>query len=586
MHVLFQRTTAPYLVLMLVLGWAATPPRNHDAYFEISKNMDVFSKVLKEVTLNYVDEVETNKFVRKGIDAMLGSLDPYTNFISASEIEDYRFLSTGEYGGIGARIAQRDTGFVITEPYQDKPADKAGLRAGDILIEIDGEDVTDGKFNVGDISQMLRGEAKKPVKVKVLRYGEPAPLTLTIVRDKVKIDNVPYYGMVNDSIGYIALEGFTQNASGEVKDAYNTLKKNHPQFIRLVLDLRGNPGGLLYEAINISNLFINKGEKVVETRGRMPGSVKVYNAPNVPIDTKMPIAVLINGRSASASEIVSGVIQDLDRGVVVGRRSFGKGLVQTTRPLSYNNQIKITTARYYTPSGRNIQAIDYRKRTLEGSVLRIPDSLSHIFETRRGRPVKDAGGITPDVYVKEKELHKITQDLLREFLIFDFATQFRALHASIPPAREFKISDDLYKEFVAFTKQRGFTYTSDAEDDMAAFREILQQEAYYDDLVPALDRLEAEIKDHLQNDIFAHQDQIKTYLRAEIISRYYYAHGRVEASFRDDGDIATAVEVLQDFQRYDGIFNDKTLHPYPGDLDGAEAVLTDEDLDPEAVDGE
>ena len=394
------------ILLFGTLSLGFVPPRQQDAYFEVTKNIDIFGKVLKEVSVNYVDEIETNKFVRKGVDAMLGSLDPYTNFIPASEIEDYRFLSTGEYGGIGARVANRDGQFIVTEPYQGKPADQAGIKAGDEIITVDGEDIRDDKYSVKDVSNMLRGEAKTNVKVQVKRYGHDNPLDITIVRDKVKIDNVPFYGMVTDEIGYITLTGFTQNASGEIKNAYESLKKEHPNFKKLILDLRGNPGGLLFEAIKISNLFINKGEKVVETKGRMEGTFKAYDAPKDPLDTNIKLAVLINGRSASASEIVSGVMQDLDRGVVVGRQSFGKGLVQTTRPLSYNNQIKITTARYYTPSGRCIQAIDYAQRGEDGSVLRTPDSLMSIYKTRRGRPVLDAGGIRPDILWRRRNCTK------------------------------------------------------------------------------------------------------------------------------------------------------------------------------------
>lgn len=541
------------LIAVLLFGMASMQ-RTNDEYFEITKNIDIFGKVLREVSLRYVDEVETNAFVRKGLDAMLGSLDPYTNFISSAEIEDFRFMSTGEYGGIGARIVSRDGKIIITEPYKDKPAYNSGLRAGDEIIQIDDEQVEGKEFSSLDIRNMLRGEANKSVVVKVRRYGEEEPLTMTVIRDKIKIDNVPYYGYVEDGIGYLSLSGFTRDASAEVENALKKLKEENPDIEGVIIDLRDNPGGLLFQAINIANLFVPQGETIVETKGRMEGSLKVYSAQQPAYDLEIPVAVLINGRSASASEIVSGVMQDLDRGVVVGRKSFGKGLVQTTRPLSYNNQIKITTARYYTPSGRCIQAIDYSNREEDGSVIRTPDSLSSEFRTRSGRPVRDAGGIDPDIEVKEEKLHNITTELVRQYLIFDFATKYYYDNQNNPPdPRQFEITDAIYEDFIAFVNEQGFEYESNIQKELDKFHELLKEEKYYDEIAAEVERLEQEIVSQRSRDIRLHRKEISKYLLEEIIARYHYQRGRIQAGFRNDEAVQSAIEVLQDPERYNEI---------------------------------
>ncbi|MCB0844758.1 MAG: S41 family peptidase, partial [Bacteroidetes bacterium] len=395
-----------FLVLSLVImvsfsvGFITHVPDN---YFEISKNLDIFGKLYREINSLYVDDTDPSELMRTGIDAMLNSLDPYTNYIGEEEIEDFRFMSTGKYGGIGALIGKRKGNIVVLEPYDGYPAQKAGLKAGDQILQIEDTKIGSDK-EVSDVRDLLRGEEGTPVKLTIQRLGEEEPMILSLERDQVKVDNVPYSGMVNDHIGYIALTGFTQDAGKEVKKALEKLKKEHSSLSGLILDLRGNPGGRLDEAINVANVFITQKEKIVETRGRQEESRRALYANRPATDDMTPLAVLVNSRSASASEIVAGSIQDLDRGIVVGNRSFGKGLVQNIRPLSYNSQLKVTTAKYYTPSGRCIQAINYADRNEDGSVARIPDSLKNSFTTRNGRTVYDGGGIEPDFDVKKDKL--------------------------------------------------------------------------------------------------------------------------------------------------------------------------------------
>lgn len=522
-----------------------------DDYFEISKNLDIFGKMYREVHSNYVDDLDPTTFMREGIDAMLKSLDPYTNFISASEIEDYRFMSTGQYGGIGAVIGKRDDKVIITEPYEGRPADKAGLLAGDVILQIDNEKISSENAKTMDVRDLLRGQPKTPVKIIVERQGLDKPMEVEVVRDDIKIKNVPYYGMIDDEVGYISLSGFTNGASKEVEAALEKLKKESGGLRGVVLDLRGNPGGLLFEAIDISNIFVSQGEKIVETRGKIEGSLKTYTARNSPKDVSIPLAVLINRRSASASEIVSGVMQDLDRGVIVGQRSFGKGLVQTTRPLSYNSQIKITTAKYYTPSGRCIQAIDYSNRNDDGSVGKIPDSLQKAFTTANGRPVFDGGGIAPDIKVELPEYHTVTQELIRQHVVFDYATKYRLANPDIASPRDFKITDEIYNDFKAFCKAEEFTYDTKTEKQLTKLRELMEEEEYLEDLNTEIKGLEGKFALEKGNDLDAFRSEISNFLKTEIVRRYHFRKGEIEASFDMDPDIVAARKVLGDRQKID-----------------------------------
>ncbi len=421
-----------------------------ERYFEIAKNLDIFATLFKEVNALYVDEVNPNKLVRTGIDAMLNSLDPYTNFISEDEVEDYRTLNTGQYGGIGALTREFGHRTVITMVYENYPAYKNGLRIGDEVLKMNGVELS--KLSTDEANHLMRGQVGTPVKLTVKRPGTDGVLDLEFKREKIKISNVPYFGMVNSDVGYVQLSDFTPEAGKEVKNAVIALKEKGAKSI--ILDLRGNPGGLLFEAVNICNIFIPKGKKVVSTIGKVADSNIVYETLNPPTDMEIPVAVLINRGSASASEIVAGTLQDYDRAIVVGEKSYGKGLVQLSRPLSYNSQVKITTAKYYTPTGRCIQVLDYTHRREDGSVGSIPDSIKKEFKTSKGRIVYDGGGIDPDVKLAVQEAASITQVIFTNGLIFDYATHYALKHPSLSPAKEFKLTDDEYTEFITWMKSK------------------------------------------------------------------------------------------------------------------------------------
>ncbi|MEL6673828.1 MAG: S41 family peptidase [Bacteroidota bacterium] len=519
----------------------------NDNYFEISKNLDIFGKLYREINSLYVDETDPSKLMRTGIDAMLNSLDPYTNYISEEEVDDLRFMTTGQYGGIGALVGKRNGKMIVMEPYEDYPADEAGIKAGDQLIRIDGKAITE-EMEVIDVRNILRGQKGSQVIVEVSRSGKLQKLQLR--RDRIKVDNVPYYGMVNKEVGYISLTGFTQDAGKEVQMATESLKKKHPRLKGIILDLRGNPGGRLDEAVNVANVFVPQKEVIVETRGRMNGTRKSHAARRTATDTEIPLVVLVNHRSASASEIVAGSIQDLDRGVIVGRRSFGKGLVQNIRPLSYNTQVKVTTAKYYTPSGRCIQAINYAERAKDGNVVRIPDSLKNSFQTRNGRTVYDGGGIEPDVVVALPEEKAVTKALIAQGLIFDFATQFAVETVNLKSPRDFEVSNELYREFMTYVNEREFSYDTEADRQLDKLTETLQEEAYGTELKPQIDRIEAKLKAAKDQELQKEQARISQLLKEEIIKRYYYKDGVIESRLVDDQDVSQAVNILTDETRY------------------------------------
>lgn len=519
-----------------------------DNYFEITKNLSIFGKVYREINALYVDDVDPTRVMRKGIDAMLESLDPYTNYISAGEIEDFRFISTGSYGGIGASVNEREGKYIVTEAYQDDPAVIAGIKVGDEIIAIDNEQIK-GKNKV-DIRTLLRGQAGSQVILSVVRPGETNTRKFTVIRKDVKIENVPFYGMMNEKYGYIALTGFTQDAGKEVRDAFSLLKKENPKMEGVILDLRGNLGGLLHEAVNVLSAFLPNNQLVVETRGRMEGSQKKYNTHDAPIDTAMRMVVLVNGRSASASEIVSGAIQDLDRGVVVGTRSFGKGLVQTTRALNYGAQIKLTTAKYLIPSGRCVQSIDYSRRYTDGPVGKAPDSLRKAFKTRNGRLMYDVSGIEPEIEVKNEALQAVTNELLSQNVIFDFTTAYCLRHPSILPAREFKITDEIYDEFLSFVKSKNFVYETPAEKDLLQLKAELEENGQLEGLNKEFISLQNKCKDLKVNDLTQFKKEISEQIRGEIIKRYYFRKGMIESSFENDPYITTAINMLGNIPSY------------------------------------
>jgi carboxyl-terminal processing protease len=524
-----------------------------DKYFEIAKNLDIFATLFKEVNTYYVDEVNPNKFMKDGIDAMLENLDPYTNYIPEDEIEDYRTHMTGQYGGIGAVIGSRNDHAMILMPYEGFPAHKGGLMIGDEIIYVDGIE-TKGK-NTTDISKLLKGQAGTQVKVTVKRYGVADKFDVVLTREKIKIENVPYYGMINEKTGYIKLSEFTNNASKDVKNALVDLKTKGAKSI--VFDLRDNPGGLLNEAINISNIFIQKDKSIVSTKGKTSEWNKVYYATSSPVDMDIPVVMLTSSRSASASEIVSGVIQDYDRGVIVGQRSYGKGLVQATRPLSYNSQLKITTAKYYTPSGRCIQAIDYTHRNEDGSAGKIPDSLRTAFKTKNGRVVYDGGGITPDIAVERKAIAPIIGSLYSKNLIFDYATLYVSKNKTIKSAKEYVFTDADYDDFVKFLAGKEYDYKTKVEGTLDELEKNSKTEKYYDGIKDQIETLRKQVSHNKENDLTTFKEDIKEMLEEEIISRYYLQKGIIEASFDDDEDIQAALKVLDNPAEYSKILSGK-----------------------------
>lgn len=534
------------LIPVFVIG-AGYVANQTDDYFEIAKNLDIFGRLYKEVNTRYVDEVDPTKLMQTGIDAMLSSLDPYTVFISESEIEDFKFMNTGQYGGIGANLDRQGKNFVITEIYKDAPAEKAGLKVGDVVLEIEGEVLATTKRTDDEIKEFMRGEKGTQLRLKILRPGQTEPQVLAITRDRIRVPNVPFYGMVNEEIGYIALTGFTQDAGKEVEEALLSLKRNS-NLSGVILDLRGNPGGRLDEAVNVANVFLPLGEKIVETRGKLESSRKVHIARNRPIDTEIPLVVLVNGKSASASEIVAGAIQDLDRGVVVGQRSFGKGLVQNIRPLSYQTQMKITTAKYYTPSGRCIQAIDYSHHS--GDASRIPDSLRKQFTTRSGRTVFDGGGIYPDIEVSKMEVPVVVSELEKSNLIFDFATRFAHKVNNIDDPRKFTLTPKVYAEFTQFAREQGFAYETRAERQLSKLHDNLADDNYLPELADELDVLATQLRAKKANDFQTYQEPIARMLRMEIARRYFYKEGELISSFLDDPNVVESIKVLNDSKRY------------------------------------
>jgi carboxyl-terminal processing protease len=518
-------------------------------YFEISKNLDIFATLYREVNAYYVDDVDAGKLMRKAIDEMLNSLDPYTNYISESEIEDFRFQMTGQYGGIGSQIGQKGDYIMITDPYEGYPAQKEDLRAGDILLEVEGKSVK-GK-NSSDISKLLKGQPGTKVKLKIQREGE-GDLIKTLTREEIHVKNVPYSGMIDNNTGYIRLQSFTNDAGKEVRDALVELKKN-PNLKSVILDVRGNPGGLLHESVNIVNVFVQQGQEVVSTRGKIKESEKMYKTLNPAVDTEIPLVVLTNRSSASASEIVSGSIQDLDRGVIIGTRTFGKGLVQNTRPLSYGTQVKITTAKYYTPSGRCIQALDYSHRNEDGSVGAVPDSLKKEFKTKSGRKVFDGGGVDPDIEVKKKTYTKIAESLLTKQLIFDYATYYRAKHAAITSAKEFRLSDEDFADFKKFLGTKEYDYVTQSEKSLEEFKKQAEDEKYFEAVKAQYELLKQNLAHDKQADIDKNKEEISRLLEEEIARRYYYQKARYEASFKNDDDIREALMLFAEPARYQSL---------------------------------
>jgi carboxyl-terminal processing protease len=526
-----------------------------DKDFELAKNLDIYHTLFRELSIYYVDEIEPGDLVKKSIDEMLKSLDPYTVYIPESDIEDFRFMTTGQYGGIGAYIHSKEKYVEVSEPIAGAPADQAGIKAGDVIIEIDGRDIADMKSE--KVSELLKGEPNSKVTLTIETPFTQQKRKVAITRQKIKVKSVPYYGMVSGGIGYIRLNNFTEDCSLEVKEALLDLKKNN-QLKGLVFDLRGNPGGLLNEAIAVSSLFVEKSNEIVSTKGKMKMWNKTYHATGEPVDTKMPLAVLINSSSASASEIVSGVIQDLDRGVIVGSRSYGKGLVQTTRDLSYNTKLKLTTAKYYIPSGRCIQALDYSHRNADGSVGKVPDSLITMFHTRAGREVFDGGGVLPDVKIEPETMSEITYSLYSKNLIFDFATLYAQKHSSIDDPFTFSISDDVYTDFTNFLADKNYDYTLESEKMLEKLEKTISHEKHGDGISEKVKQLRDALNHNKEQDLRAHKSEICLLLQEEIASRYFYQEGRIKSQLKADSTLLKAISTLNNPDEYKRLLSPKT----------------------------
>lgn len=521
--------------------------------FEISKNIDIFITLFRELNANYVDDVKAEKIIHKGIDAMLESLDPYTEFIAESDVDEYKLSHvSNEYAGIGALVQQQDGKVIIAEPYFGMPAQKADLRAGDIVLKIDDKDIYAKK--VDDVTSLLKGAKNTSVKITVQRKGEAAPITKTLTRQEIKIKNVSYYGTIADGIGYIRLDKFLDNCSAEVKQALISLKeKQHIKAV--VLDLRGNGGGILQEAVKIVNLFVPKGTLIVSQKGKVKANNAEYYATSSPVDAEIPLAILVDNGSASASEIVAGAIQDTDRGIIIGERTFGKGLVQQTLNLSYNSLMKVTIAKYYTPSGRCIQSLDYTHRKDDGSVVKVADSLITEFKTKNKRSIYDGSGIFPDIKTVSPTFHLVSFQLMQKYLIFNYATEFRAKNNEIPSAKTFTLSDQQYNEFVAFVEQAKFDFTTKSEEQLEELEKVSKKEKYYANVSADYEKLKAKIAAKKKTDLMSFKFEIKQLIESEIACRYYYQDGRVEASFKYDDDIKEALKVLQTPTEYLAIVN-------------------------------
>jgi len=530
-----------FLLVAIVGSGVCFVSTDYNKYFEITKNLEIFANMYKELNTSYVDEIDPAQLMRTGIDAMLASLDPYTNYISEAEIEGFKMQISGKYGGIGAGIRKsKDVDYVvITEPYEDFPAHKAGLQAGDMIISIGGKSAKDKSTK--EVSNILKGSPGEEVSFMVRRSGTPKDFEVKITREEVKIPNVPYSGMIDDETAYVTLTTFSQKASKNVADALQKLKKDN-EVKSIILDLRGNGGGLLKEAVNLSNLFIDKGEEVVTTRSRTVENDRSFRTLNKPMDMETPLVVLIDGASASASEIVSGVIQDLDRGILIGQESFGKGLVQNTREVGYNSKLKLTTAKYYIPSGRCIQAVNYKN----GKSTTVKDSLRTEFKTRSGRSVFDGAGVLPDIEIDAEELSNISKTLLNRNIIFDYATQYKQKHDKIALAKEYTFADADFKDFEQFLNLRELSYDTASEKELKQLEEKSKKENYYDAIKTDLEAMTRKIDADKKKDLYKHKKQITHLLEQEIIKRYYFKKGSIEADLDGDPYIEAALKVLKD----------------------------------------
>lgn len=523
------------------------PVKAQDNRFEVSKQLEIFNALVKEVDMFYVDSLEVEKTVRRGINAMLKGLDPYTEYFPEQEMDNIKMLITGEYGGVGAYIRSRDGGVIITEPFEGTPAALAGLKAGDRILAIDTADVS--KASVERVSDLLKGVPNSKIVLKIQRPGEKKPHKVELRRKQIAPKQVVHYGVYGDHTGYIYLDGFKEKSAQEVKEAFEDLKNNH-HITSLILDLRDNGGGLLPSAVQIVNYFVPKGKEVLSTRGKIKQWDRTYRTTVDPIDTVIPMAVLINGNSASASEIVSGALQDMDRAVLIGNRSFGKGLVQSTRDLPYDGKVKVTMSKYYIPSGRCVQQMDYAHRQTDGSVSAIPDSLTSVFYTSNGRPVRDGGGVRPDFEVEEKKMPTMLFYLMSDFTLFDYVTDWVQAHPTIPPVEKFIYPDADYEVFKQRLKDAKFTYDRQSEKALKNLKEVAEFEGYLAEDTTVFAALEAQLKPDLDRDLERYKEDVKKMISGEIVKRYYYQKGELMENLKGDEVLQKALDVLADKALY------------------------------------
>lgn len=518
--------------------------KSNDPYFEISKNLDIYTNLFKELNNYYVDPIEPGKLMKTGIDAMLDDLDPYTNYITESDIEDYEFMTTGKYGGIGASMRRKGDEIYIGDVYENSPAQKAGLHPGDMVESIDNQPVK-GK-TIEDLSMLLKGSPGTQINMTIKDAFTHNELQKMVTRGEIEISSVPYFSLIGDqnNIAYVRLTQFTQGCAHQVKDAFDSLRREQPALKGLVLDLRNNPGGLLEEAVGVCNLFIDKGQLVVSTKGKIPEMDKDYKTPGNVWNKDLPLTVLVNHSSASASEIVAGTMQDLDRGVIIGERSYGKGLVQVTKPLGFNARLKLTIARYYTPSGRCIQMLDYAHRNADGSVGFIPDSLKKSYKTKTGRTVRSGGGVEPDVAVKDEPMSMIAVTLYTKNYLFDYATEYASKHPTIAPANKFSLTDDEFNQFSKWVENKDYSYKTETEVQLDSLEKIAIKEKYYDNAQSEFEALKGKLSHDKKQDLLKHKDQVKQMLENEIASRYYYTRGRIGQALQYDKDLDKALALI------------------------------------------
>lgn len=542
------------LVVLLGLGFSSFT--EDDRSFQKAKNLDIFNAIFKELDMFYVDTINPEKMIQNGVNGMLALTDPYTEYYPEEEMSSLKEMITGKYGGIGAAIRyyKAKDRIAIVEPTEGMPAAEMGVKAGDIILSVGGKEMVRGSMSPQEfsskVSEALRGEPGTSFVLKVLRPQEndSTEMEFKITRKSIRTNPVPYYGMLRDSIGYLYLTGFTDNCAKDVKKAFIELKQQGAK--GLIFDVRDNGGGSLQEAVEIVNLFVPKGQEIVVTKGKLRQAEGSFKTSKEPVDVEIPLAVLVNGSSASASEILSGSLQDLDRAVIIGTRTYGKGLVQTTRPLPYNGTLKVTTSKYYIPSGRCIQAIDYAKKNADGTVARTPDSLTHVFHTAAGREVRDGGGIRPDIEVKEDRFPNILFYLLNDDLIFDYVTRYCIKHPVLASVDSIRITDEDYKEFKELVKSRNFTYDRQSEKMLKTLKEVAEFEGYMEGASEEFKALEQKLNHNLDRDLDHFAPQIKKQIAQDIATRFFYQRGAVMERLKDDADLEKAIETLTSPEAY------------------------------------